>query len=150
MFGYLQKALNDNSTCLNSILTSSNIAHMSGPRYPRKYPNNANCSWSLAIPAESSVWLSCETFSLERGDTLAVNGTEHQGAVSPGAWVMVPLTNTAAYTLDITFTSNRRRSSRGFLCWVNVESNSTGYWELFIDWIFASFNLDTLSNQNTE
>ena len=123
---------------------------MSGPRYPRKYPNNANCSWSIDVPAQSSVWLSCETFSLERGDTLAVNGTRHQGAVSPGAWVMVPLTNTAAYTLDITFTSNRRRSSKGFLCWVNVESSSTGYWELFINWIFESFNLDTLSTENTE
>ena len=93
------------------------------PNYPNNYPKQTRCSWSISLPAQVDVSVSCDSFALGRGDFLIINGTKNWGSVTGGVWFQT-LRYTAASTLEIVFRSNKRVQDSGFLCWVGAWDNS--------------------------
>ena len=93
------------------------------PNYPNNYPKQTRCSWSISLPAQVDVSVSCDSFALGRGDFLIINGTKNWGSVTGGVWFQT-LRYTAASTLEIVFRSNKRVQDSGFLCWVSAWDNS--------------------------
>merc|ERR1711892_846242 len=97
------------------------------PRYPRKYPNNANCTWNLEIPAGDTVHLFCEYFHVKRKDFVEiVNVFEpFNGYADEGFYVPIDAAS-EDYTLQLRFVSNRRGRGWGFRCQLAAEPASTG------------------------
>merc|ERR1719397_117898 len=90
------------------------------PNYPWRYPNNADCEWELEFPAGAALSLSCEDFSVKRGDFLTIGDLQYYGYSTGFQGMPIELEETAA-SLSLSFTSNRRKRSWGFRCYVEVE-----------------------------
>merc|ERR1719221_457393 len=59
----------DAMTCgSTNVLNYGEYAVLESPNYPRRYPNNQDCSWEIVIPAGAQVFFSCEYFWVRRGD----------------------------------------------------------------------------------
>merc|ERR1712128_59037 len=98
------------------------------PRYPRKYPNNANCTWTLEIPAGDTVHLFCEYFHVKRNDFVEiVNVFEpFNGYADEGFYVPIDAAS-EDYTLQLRFVSHRRGRGWGFRCQLAAEPASTEF-----------------------
>ena len=92
------------------------------PRYPRKYPNNANCTWEITIPAGDNVEIYCEYFHVKRRDFLeVVNIFQPFNGYAPNGVGASIEAYQADYTMQIRFTSNRRGKGWGFRCQLAAE-----------------------------
>merc|ERR1711892_871232 len=98
------------------------------PRYPRKYPNNANCTWNLEIPAGDTVHLFCEYFHVKRNDFVEIVNVFHpfNGYANEGFYVPFDAAS-EDYTLQLRFVSNRRGRGWGFRCQLAAEPASTEF-----------------------
>jgi len=105
------------------VLTYGEYAVLESPRYPRRYPNNQDCSWELVIPAGAQVFFSCEYFWVRRGDFFIFGDDQFYGYDSDGFGQELALLDTQT-SLHFGFTSNRRRKAKGFRCYVDVESGN--------------------------
>merc|ERR1712128_14064 len=96
-------------------------------RYPRKYPNNANCTWTLEIPAGDTVHLFCEYFHVKRNDFVEIVNVfqPFNGYANEGFYVTIEAAS-EDYTLQLRFVSNRRGRGWGFRCQLAAEPASTG------------------------
>lgn len=96
------------------------------PRYPRKYPNNANCTWELAIPAGDTVEVYCEYFHVKRRDYIELVNVFQPFNGFAGNGFAVPLeAHSEDYTLQVRFVSNRRGRGWGFRCQFAAEPGYT-------------------------
>merc|ERR1711892_390945 len=95
------------------------------PRYPRKYPNNANCTWNLEIPAGDTVHLFCEYFHVKRNDFVEIVNVfqPFNGYADEGFYVPIDAAS-EDYTLQLKFVSNRRGRGWGFRCQLAAEPAS--------------------------
>merc|ERR1711892_727428 len=98
------------------------------PRYPRKYPNNANCTWNLEIPAGDTVHLFCEYFHVKRNDFVEIVNVfqPFNGFADQGFYVPIDAAS-EDYTLQLRFVSNRRGRGWGFRCQLAAEPASTEF-----------------------
>merc|ERR1712128_267688 len=98
------------------------------PRYPRKYPNNANCTWNLEIPAGDTVHLFCEYFHVKRNDFVEIVNVfqPFNGFADEGFYVPIDAAS-EDYTLQLRFVSNRRGRGWGFRCQLAAEPASTEF-----------------------
>merc|ERR1711892_504977 len=98
------------------------------PRYPRKYPNNANCTWNLEIPAGDTVHLFCEYFHVKRNDFVEIVNVfqPFNGYADEGFYVPLDAAS-EDYTLQLRFVSNRRGRGWGFRCQLAAEPASTEF-----------------------
>ena len=97
-----------------NVLNFGEYAMLESPNYPRRYPNNIDCSWELVIPAGAEVFFSCESFRVRRGDYFTLGDYSFYGKYSTGFYgYQVELLDTQT-SLQLGFTSDRRRRSRGF------------------------------------
>merc|ERR1711892_1260276 len=98
------------------------------PRYPRKYPNNANCTWTLEIPAGDTVHLFCEYFHVKRNDFVEIVNVfqPFNGYADQGFYVPIDAAS-EDYTLQLRFVSNRRGRGWGFRCQLAAEPASTEF-----------------------
>merc|ERR1712061_666700 len=55
-------------------LSDMEYATVETQNYPGQYPNKHSCKWNFEIPEQSQVYLSCESFDPQRGDTLKLVG----------------------------------------------------------------------------
>jgi len=92
------------------------------PRYPRKYPNNANCTWEITVPAGDTVEIYCEYFHVKRRDYLElVNVFQPFNGYAPNGVGASVQSMDEDYTMQIRFTSNRRGKGWGFRCQLAAE-----------------------------
>ena len=54
---------------------------LESPNFPRRYPNRANCRWTLTVPAGDEVTVWCEKFNIRKGDSLQVTYGGLEGCV---------------------------------------------------------------------
>jgi len=92
------------------------------PRYPRKYPNKANCTWELTIPAHDTVQIYCEYFHVKRRDYLElVNVYQPFNGYAANGFDAYVESRSEDYTMQVRFTSNRRGRGWGFRCQLAAE-----------------------------
>jgi len=92
------------------------------PRYPRKYPNNANCTWEVTVPAGDTVEIYCEYFHVKRRDYLeVVNVFQPFNGYAPYGVAASVESRSEDYTMQIRFSSNRRGKGWGFRCQLAAE-----------------------------
>ena len=106
-----------------NVLNYGEYAVLESPNYPRRYPNNQDCSWELVIPAGAMVFFSCEYFWVRRGDYFIYGDAQFYGYDSDGFGQELSLLDTQT-SLHFGFTSNRRRKAKGFRCFVDVEAGN--------------------------
>ena len=96
-----------------TVLNFGEYAVVESPNYPRRYPNNYDCSWELVVPAGAEVLLSCDYFWVRRGDYFTMGDNQFYGySEGFGGWEVELLdTQTSIY---LGFSSNRRRRAKGF------------------------------------
>ena len=98
----------------SNVLNFGEYAVLESPNYPRRYKNNVDCSWELVFPAGAEVFYSCETFRVKRGDYFTIGDESFYGNYFWGFGSFeVDLLDTQT-SLQINFSSNRRRRSKGF------------------------------------
>merc|ERR1719369_1858482 len=96
------------------------------PKYPKRYPNKANCTWTLNIPAEETLNIFCEFFHVKKRDYLElVDIFQPFNGFAPEGFSALLEPYPTDYTLQIRFTSNRRGRGKGFRCQLATESYYT-------------------------
>jgi len=104
------------------VLNFGEYVTLESPNYPGKYPNNVDCSWEVVFPAGSEVFFSCESFRVKRGDYFTLGDFSFYGRYTWGfSGYEVALLDTQT-SLQLGFNSDRRRRSRGFRCYLDVEA----------------------------
>jgi len=92
------------------------------PKYPKRYPNKANCTWELNIPAEETLNIFCEFFHVKKRDYLEiVDIFQPFNGFAPEGFSALLDPYPTDYTLQIRFTSNRRGRGKGFRCQLSTE-----------------------------
>ena len=108
-------------------LSDMEYATVETQNYPGQYPNKHSCKWNFEIPQNSQVYLSCESFDLQRGDTLKLVGKNIlfrlYGSIPNGFWL--PLPPILGTSLSLQFKSNKKKNASGFRCYIDVYSSST-------------------------
>merc|ERR1719219_1895229 len=103
-------------------LSDMEYATVETQNYPGQYPNKHNCKWNFEIPEQSQVYLSCESFDLQRGDTLKLVGKNVlfrlYGSIPNGFWL--PLPPIVGTSLNLQFKSNKKKNASGFRCFIDV------------------------------
>merc|ERR1719510_1386903 len=103
-------------------LSDMEYATVETQNYPGQYPNKHSCKWNFEIPEQSQVYLSCESFDLERGDTLKLVGKNVlfrlYGSIPNGFWL--PLPPILGTSLSLQFKSNKKKNASGFRCYIDV------------------------------
>ena len=87
---------------------------LESPRYPRRYPNNVDCSWELIYPAGAQVFFSCEYFHVKRGDYFTLDQYQFDGYSSGFSGQELDFLLDTQTSINLGFTSNRRRRGWGF------------------------------------
>jgi len=105
-------------------LQDGEVVSIETPNYPEPYPNKKRCKWSIKIPKESTVYIYCEQFNLEKGDYLRIQKTKYSGLSGDNYTSFEPLTNNKRYTLRLQFKSNKKRNNTGFKCYIAAESGN--------------------------
>merc|ERR1719479_323647 len=98
---------------------------LESPRYPRRYPNNVDCSWELIYPAGAQVLFSCEYFHVKRGDYFTLDQYQFDGYSSGFSGQELDFLLDTQTSINLGFTSNRRRRGWGFRCFVEVEAGNS-------------------------
>jgi len=95
-------------------------------RYPKKYRNRENCTWEFNIPADHSLDIFCEFFHVKKGDFMEiVNVFRPFNGYAPNGFEVLLEPSSMDYTLQIRFTSNKRKRGKGFKCQLAAESYLT-------------------------
>merc|ERR1712038_537844 len=94
--------------------------------YPEDYPNKANCKYTLKMPANSYFYLTCEQFDVLKGDYLAIGSMRYYGKADNGLYVYYPNSPVETTKLKVQFKSNKKKTSSGFRCYIDVYENSPG------------------------
>merc|ERR1712066_129539 len=94
--------------------------------YPEDYPNKANCKYTLKMPANSYFYLTCEQFDVLKGDYLAIGSMRYYGKAENGLYVYYPNSPVETTKLKVQFKSNKKKTSSGFRCYIDVYENSPG------------------------
>merc|ERR1712038_1347418 len=94
--------------------------------YPEDYPNKANCKYTLKMPANSYYYLTCEHFDVLKGDYLAIGSMKYYGKAENGLYVFHPNSPVETTKLKVQFKSNKKKTSSGFRCYIDVYENNPG------------------------
>ena len=105
-------------------LGDGEVVSIETPNYPEAYPNKKRCKWTIKIPKESTVYIYCEHFSLQKGDFLRIGKTKYYGLAGDDGATFEPLTNKKKYTLKLQFKSNKRKNAGGFKCYIAAEAGN--------------------------
>merc|ERR1719468_983568 len=105
-------------------LNDGEVVSIETPNYPEPYPNKAKCKWTVKIPKESTVYIYCESFNLEKGDFLRIQKTRYWGLTGDNYTSFEPLTNNKRYNLKLQFKSNKRKTNTGFKCYIAAEAGN--------------------------
>ena len=105
-------------------LNDGEVVSIETPNYPEAYPNKARCKWTIKIPKESTVYIYCESFNLEKGDYLRIQKTKYSGLTGDNYTSFEPLTNSRRYNLKLQFKSNKKRNNTGFKCYIAAEAGN--------------------------
>ena len=105
-------------------LKDGEVVSFETPNYPEPYPNKKRCKWTIKIPKESTVYIYCEQFNLEKGDYLRIQKTKYSGLSGDNWMNFEPLTNNKRYTLKLQFKSNKKKNNTGFKCYIAAESGN--------------------------
>ena len=105
-------------------LQDGEVVSIETPNYPQNYPNKKRCKWSIKIPKESTVYIYCESFNLEKGDYLRIQKARYSGLSGDNFTSFEPLTNNKRYTLRLQFKSNKKKNNTGFKCYIAAESGN--------------------------
>ena len=106
------------------VLNDGEMVSIETPNYPEAYPNKASCKWTIKIPKESTVYIYCESFNLEKGDYLRIQKTKYSGLTGDNYTSFEPLTNSRRYNLKLQFKSNKKRNNTGFKCYIAAEAGN--------------------------
>ena len=107
---------NTRLSLVNTDNTRLSLVSIETPNYPEAYPNKAKCKWTIKIPKESTVYIYCESFNLEKGDFLRIQKTKYTGLTGDNYTSFEPLTNSKRYNLKLQFKSNKKKTNTGFKC----------------------------------
>jgi len=105
-------------------LNNGEVVSIESPNYPEPYPNKKKCKWNIKISKESTVYIYCESFNLEKGDYLRIGKTKYSGLSGDNYTSFEPLTNNKKYTLKLQFKSNKKKSNTGFKCYIAAEAGN--------------------------
>ena len=92
-------------------LASGEWIMIESKNYPNKYPNRQNCRWTLTVPKDAIVILSCEYFDVKKGDFFAIGNNKLHGTREYGFFYYPFM---MGRTLSLRFRSNKKTTGGGF------------------------------------
>ncbi|XP_078494131.1 scavenger receptor cysteine-rich domain-containing protein DMBT1-like [Ciona intestinalis] len=102
------------SSCGFNAVATSTSQLITSPNYPRNYPNNADCTWTITASDGMRVQLNLIRFSTERSwDYLTISSDDTQLARNSGIYSN-RIYSSIGNTLTLRFTSDRSVTRSGF------------------------------------
>ena len=90
------------------------------PNYPKNYPNNTRCPWSIAVPPNTKITIQCEAFNVLQGDFFKIYGVSDKisGNSFKSKIVFFGKEKKEENSILMEFKSDAQKTSTGFNCTV--------------------------------